>query len=278
MRRGFDDSPEFLRLLSGDDTVDLSLVALEVARDLYPELDPSDYLGRLDALAERVRDRCPPGAMARRILGQINWVLFVEESFRGNDESYYDPRNSFLNEVLDRKLGIPISLSMIYLAVADRLGLAMSGVNLPAHFIVRSRWGSEAVFVDPYHGGTLLDREGCQRLLEKVTGQGVILTDEQLAPCSPALVVRRMLHNLKAVYLRENDFASALPVLRRLTALAGDDPIERRDLGVACLHAGRPGEAIDHLDAYLTAFPKATDSVPVATLLKVARREVASWN
>jgi regulator of sirC expression with transglutaminase-like and TPR domain len=280
VRRAFEDSPEFLRLLRGDDAADLTRVALEVARDLYPGLEPGEYLAKLDALAERVRDRCPPGAKVRHILGQINWVLFVEESFRGNDESYYDARNSFLNEVLDRKLGIPISLSLVYLAVAERLGLAMSGVNLPAHFVVRSRWGpaSEAVFVDPYHGGTLLDRRGCQRLLERVTGQGVELTDRQLAPCPPAQLVRRMLHNLKAVYLRDNDFASALPVLRRLAALSGDDPIERRDLGVACLHAERPGEAIDHLDAYLAAHPKASDATPVASLLKVARREVASWN
>ncbi|HEU5118495.1 MAG TPA: transglutaminase-like domain-containing protein [Isosphaeraceae bacterium] len=278
MRRTFDNSPEFRRLLSGDEAVDLTRLSLEIAQDLYPDLDNAAYLIRLDALAERVRDRCPSGAKVRQILGQINWVLFVEESFRGNDESYYDPRNSFLNEVLDRKLGIPISLSVIYMAVADRLGLALSGVNLPAHFIVRSRWGSDAVFVDPYHGGTLMDRQGCQRLLEQVTGQGVELTDEQLAPCSPVLVVRRMLHNLKAVYLRENDFVSALPILRRLTALSGDDPIERRDLGVACLHADRPAEALDHLDAYLTAFPRAPDSVPVASLLKVAQREVASWN
>lgn len=275
----FADSPEFLRLIRGEHEPDLMLLALEIARDAYPDLDASSYVLQIDRLADRVRDRCPQGASARHILGQINWVLYVEEKFEGDTENYYDARNSYLNEVIERKLGIPMSLSLLYLAVAERLGLAMSGVNLPAHFIIRAGNGSGTIFVDPYHGGKLLDREGCEALAAEVLGrEPEPLSDAALAPCPTRILVARMLRNLKAAHLREHDFVSALPVLRRLVALDKDDPEEKRDLGVSCLHAGRPGEAIDHLKHYLNARPKASDAEDVAAMLKVARLEIASWN
>lgn len=274
----FAHSPEFQRLVRGDDAADLARVALEIARDGCPEVDVEAYLARIDRLADRVRDRCRDGAAVRHLLGQINWVLFVEEGLQGNDSAYYDPRNSYLNEVLDRKLGIPISLSVLYLAVAERLGLVMHGVNLPGHFLIRTGQGGQTIFVDPYHGGLLLDRAGCARRVEEVTGQPVALDDASLAPCTSPVLVARMLRNLKAVYLRQGDFAAAVPVLRRLVALSPADPLERRDLGVACLHLERAGESIGHLQAYLDARPQADDADDVGALLRLARRKVAEWN
>jgi regulator of sirC expression with transglutaminase-like and TPR domain len=274
----FADSPEFLRLLRGEDEPDLTRVAMEIARDSYPTLDVPAYLARIDLLADRVRERCPEGAKPRHILGQINWVLFVEEKFHGNEEDYYDARNSYLNQVLDRKTGIPISLSALYLAVADRLGLAMSGVNLPAHFVLRTGKGEGTIFIDPFHAGTILDRRGCEKRVAEVTGQSISLPESALAPCSTETIVLRMLRNLKASYLRDHDFPSALPVLRRLVALTRNDPDERRDLGVCCLHAGHAGESLGHLSAYLVARPSADDGEDVSALMQVARREVASWN
>jgi regulator of sirC expression with transglutaminase-like and TPR domain len=274
----FGHSPQFERLVGGDAFADLTRIALEIAADAYPGLDIPAYLARIDALAERVRQRCPDGAPVGHILGQINWVLYDEEDFRGNSENYYDPRNSYLNEVLDRRLGIPISLSVLYLAVAGRIGLAMDGVNTPAHFMVRVARPGEEIFVDPYHGGVRLDRRGCARRVSQVTGEPVRLAAMKLGPCPPSEIVARMLRNLKAIYLKDGAFASSLPVLRRLVALLRSEPLERRDLGVACIHAGRPGEAIDHLAAYLAARPSADDAGTVASLLRTARRAVASWN
>lgn len=274
----FAESPEFLRLLRGDGEPDLTRLALEIARDAYPSLDPADTLRRIDALAARVRDRCPDGARPRHIVGQINWVLFVEEKYQGNSEDYYDPRNSYLNQVVDRKFGIPISLSVLYMAVAERIGLEMAGVNLPAHFVVRTGRGTSTLFVDPFHGGAILDRSGCEARVAEVTGQDVALPDSAFAPSGVGEIAARMLRNLKAVYLRSQDFASALPVLRRLVALSREDPIERRDLGVACLKADRPGEALDHLPAYLEARPEADDADVVASLVRAARRKLAGWN
>ncbi len=278
MRVPFAESPEFRRMLRGEPATDLTRIALEIARDVYPDLDEGRYLGKLADLASRVRERCPPEAKARHVLGQINWVLFVEEGFRGDTEDYYDPRNGYLNDVIDRKAGIPISLSVLYLALADRLGLAMAGVNLPAHFVVRTGAGESAIFVDPFHSGALLDRNGCQRRVEEVTGQAVTLTDAILAPCPLPTIVARMLRNLKAVYLQKHDFPSALPVLRRLSAMAPEDPLERRDLGMVCLHSDRPGEAVTHLSAYLDASPQAADAEAVASLLLTARSTLALRN
>lgn len=274
----FADSPEFLRLLRDEDEPDLTRLALEIARDAHPNLDARAYLAQIDALAARVRDRCPQGAKARHIVGQINWVLFVEERFRGNSEHYQDPRNSYLNDVIDRKLGIPLSLSILYLAIADRIGLAMSGVNLPGHFVIRAGRGDATMFIDPYGEGAILDRAGCKRLAAAATGRESPLPDDVYAPCSTRVIVVRMLRNLKAAYLREHDFSAAIPVLRRLVALRKTDLEERRDLGIACVHAGLAGEALGHLAAYLAVRPKAQDAEDIQALVQVARRDVAARN
>jgi regulator of sirC expression with transglutaminase-like and TPR domain len=274
----FADSPEFQRLLRREASCDLVKLALEVARDAFPELDAHVYLEKIEALARRVRDRCPPGTRPRQVLGQINWVLFVEESYQGNTEDYYDPRNSYLNEVIDRRTGIPISLSILYAALADRVGLPLAGVNLPAHFMLRVGQGESTLFVDPFHSGALLDRKGCQRTIARLVGEPVELSDLQLAPCGTDLVVTRLLRNLKGIYLRSHDFMAALPVQRRLAALNQGDAREQRDLGMLCLQVDRPGEAIVPLEAYLEARPESDDAAPVRALLRAARREVAAWN
>lgn len=279
MRPGpFADSPEFRRLIAGERAVDPARVALELAADAYPGLDIEDYLARIAALSGRVRPRCPSNAGAREVLGQVNWVLFVEEELRGNQDDYYDPRNSYLNEVLDRRLGIPISLSVLYWAIARPLGLSVAGLNFPGHFMLRVDDGQETLFVDPFHSGAILDREACRRRLSEILQQPVDLSDEMTAPAPLAVVVTRMLRNLKSIYLRAEDVPSVLPIQRRLVALNPRDAEEVRDLGVLCLRAERPGEAIDPLQAYLSASPADPRSGEIATLLVAARRRLAEWN
>jgi regulator of sirC expression with transglutaminase-like and TPR domain len=274
----FADSPEFRRLVAGEGRVALARIALEIAADAYPGLDIASYLARIAAMAERVRPRCPRSACVRDVLGQINWVLFVEEELRGNHEEYYDPRNSYLNEVLDRKLGIPISLSVIYWAVAESLGLPVAGANLPAHFMLQVEDGDRTWFVDPFHSGAVMSREMCRRRLSEILQQPVDLDDAMAAPCTAATVVTRMLRNLKAIYLRGEDPASVLPVQRRLAALNPRDADEVRDLGVLCLQAERPGEALDPLQSYLESSPTDALVPEISALLAAARRQLASWN
>jgi regulator of sirC expression with transglutaminase-like and TPR domain len=258
--------------------VHLARIALEIARDAYPDIEIESYLERIRELAERVRPRCPPGARVRDVLGQINWVLFVEQEMQGNREDYYDPRNSYLNEVLDRRLGIPISLSVLYWSVAEQVGLSMAGVSLPAHFMLRVDEGERTWFVDAFHSGAVMCPETCERRLSEILQQPVVLTDSLTAACSIEGVVARMLRNLKSIYLRLQDLPSALPVQRRLTALNPRDPDELRDLGVLCVQADRPGEAFDPLQAYLQTSPPVAKAQEIRALLEVVRRRLAQSN
>ena len=278
MRDRFSGSPEFQRLLRGDEAVDLVLINLEVARDVAPGVDPGSCLAAIDALADRVRPRCGPRADAPALLAAINQTLFVEDGFRGNTEDYYDPRNSYLNEVVDRRLGIPISLAILYAAVAGRLGLRLDGVNTPLHFLLRVTDEEPALFVDPYHAGTLLDRPGCERLLSELSGQPVRLGFEHFTPCNLTTVVARMLRNLKRIYLDRGDSIRALPVVRRLAALNRRDLLEQRDWGLTAARAHHPGEAIDPLTAYLAEAPPGDPADRVREVLRAARRAVSTWN
>lgn len=281
MRPPFADDPEFRKLLAGDGgDADLARVALEVARDAYPGLDVDPYLDRLDALAERARDRCTSLDKPRLVLGQINWVLYVEEEFRGNTEHYLDPKNSYINEVIDRKTGLPITLSLLHARIASRLGLDVSGLNTPGHFLLRVEDPAAGmpVFVDPFHSGALLDRAGCERTLTRVAGRPVRLTDDQLEPCPAREVVARLLRNLKAVYLRSDDYPALIPVQKRLAALNPDEPTELRDLGMLYLQTDRPAEAVTPLQTYLDRRPGVPEAEAIRALLKAARRDVAMRN
>jgi len=278
VRDPFVEDPEFRKLLGGEEPVDLAQVNLEIARDARPDLDTPSYLARLDDLAARVRDRCPRGSGARFMIGQINWILFVEEEFRGNGDDYFDPRNSYLDEVMDRKLGIPIALSVLYAAIADRVGLALGGVNLPLHFLLRATDEEPALFVDPFHEGAIRDRAGCEELLSRLSGRPIRLGFESFTPCNAATTVARMLRNLKAIHLERGEFADALPVVRRLAAIGRNDLVEQRDWGMVSLRADRPGEATGPLRRYVEGMPEAPDVEDVRALLKVALREVAFRN
>ncbi len=274
----FAESPEFRRLLGGEPGVRLARIALEIARDAEPDLDVDAYLARIDALAERARQRCGATPRARAVLGQIHWVLFVEEGFRGNDGDYYDARNSYLNEVLDRKLGIPISLAVLYADVAAGLGLELAGVDLPGHFVLRVLSESPPLFVDAYNEGAMLDRGNCERLVEGVVGQPVALTDAQIEPVGPAKVVARMLRNLKTIHLRGDDYPAALRVVRRLAALAPDDLDEQRDWGLLAYRTGHPGESLGPLSRYVEGRTNAPDIDVMSEVVRAVRREVIERN
>jgi regulator of sirC expression with transglutaminase-like and TPR domain len=273
----FEHSPEFRKLLDGDPAADLTLIALEIGRDADPGISPEDYLARIDGLSERVRARCPDGCRTAHILGQINWVLFIEEGYTGNQDDYDDPRNSYLHEVMERKTGIPISLCILYRAVAERLGLEMDGVNLPAHFMLRID-GDSPLYVDAFHSGTLLDPPGCARQIARVIGKPVELSSMQLAPAQPQTIVARMLRNLKMQLLRRDEYDAARRVIERLVAIDRCNPIEQRDLGLVCVRTEHPGEAIRALDAYLQAVPDADDAEEIRSLIRSAMRELAQRN
>jgi regulator of sirC expression with transglutaminase-like and TPR domain len=257
--------------------VDLAETALLLAQEEYPEVDVEATLSELAGLAHDVRPRLL-GPLAARVAALCRY-LFHELGFRGNTQDYYDPRNSYFNEVLERRTGLPITLTLVAIGVGGRAGLAVEGVGLPGHFIAKAVGdGEEDVLFDPFHGGRLLTPPQCEALVEQVTGNRFRATPEALTAVTPQAFVTRMLTNLKGVYLKSGDFTRAARVISRLCQLLPDDPLQRRDLGVSLAQAGLPGQAIEPLEAYLSASPDGADSDAVRRLLQQARGEIAKWN
>jgi regulator of sirC expression with transglutaminase-like and TPR domain len=256
--------------------LDLAELALQLARDEYPDLDVEAYLGEIEALAHEAR-RLVRGDFDARVTGLCRY-LFHEMGFRGNIKDYYDPRNSYLNQVLERRTGIPIALSAVMMAVGRRVGLDVAGIGLPGHFVVRVQGDGEEIFVDPFHGGRRITPDDCAILVHQITGEDFAPTPENLRPMPLAFVAQRMLNNLKGIYLQKDDFVRAVRVMERLRQLSPGDATQRRDLGVCYLRLEQPGRAIDHLAAYVTSLPDAEDAKTVSELLKQARRVVAGLN
>jgi regulator of sirC expression with transglutaminase-like and TPR domain len=255
---------------------DLAEVALRLAADEYPSLDVDAHLSELNGMAHEVKSYLR-GTLEARVTGLCRY-LFHEMGFRGNQEEYYDPRNSYFNQVLDRKTGIPITLSTLVMAVAKRAGLRVLGVGLPGHFLAKAVKGDEEILFDPFHGGRLLNVEQCERLVQRVTRSAFVATPETLEALPTGFIVQRMLSNLKGIYLRRSDFGRAARVIERLLQLTPGDPFQNRDLGIALFHAGKLGRALDHLKAYLSSSPHAGDAQAIRDMLRAASAEVARWN
>ncbi len=267
-----------LTLLARDPAapLDLAELALMLARDEYPDLDVAAYLSELDGMAREAQAYLG-GSLEARVHGLCRY-LFHEMGFHGNSQHYYDPRNSYFNEVLDRRTGIPITLSAVALAVGQRVGLDVVGVGLPGHFIAKARAGGREVFFDPFHGGRVLEPEQCEQLVRQATGRDFKATAMTLRGCFLGPLVYRLLSNLKAIYLSDGDFGRAVRVIERLLQLSPDDPVQLRDLGAAFVEDGQPGRALGPLGAYLAARPDANDAAAVRQLLQQAQNAVARWN
>ncbi len=260
----------FAELLAREE-IPLAEAALAIAEEEYPDLAPSAYLARLDELAARAEKRLPARRTAAEVLVVLRRVLFEEAGFRGNEADYYDPRNSFLNEVLDRRLGIPISLSLVYLAVARRLGLPVDGVSFPGHFLVRHSAPGRVLFVDPYNHGELLTAEDCRRRWSAVAQGRGEFQPRWLEPSTPRQILARMLHNLKRIYGEKGDDVRTLWVIDRLLLLAPDDLAERRDRGLVSARLGGTAAAAADLEAYLAASPAAPDAEEIRELAQALR-------
>jgi regulator of sirC expression with transglutaminase-like and TPR domain len=257
---------EFIRAVAGDE-FSLGYVALLIAAEEYPQLDPAPYLQRLEYYTERVKDRLADESAPPVLLSEISKVLFEEEGFRGNAEAYYDPRNSYLNDVLDRKLGIPITLSILYLEVGWRLGLPLEGVNFPGHFLVRYQGEALRLLVDPFQGGTIRFEDEAQDLLDRVYGGTVKLQSDYLRGADKRDVLVRLLSNLKTVHLNTRDDERALAAAERILILRPDSAEDVRDRGMLLARRGRVAEAVAELEHYLDVLPGAPDAQRIRLLL-----------
>jgi regulator of sirC expression with transglutaminase-like and TPR domain len=202
-----------------------------------------------------------------KMVQEINQYLFVEQNFSGNDHDYYDPRNSFITDVLDRRLGIPLSLSIIYMVLGDRLGFAIEGISFPGHFIVRPQHPDLEIFIDPYNKGEILFPEDCANKLTQLYGREVPLQGEYLQPVGIRRILDRLLTNLKLIYLRRHEPVKALAAIERSLMLNPDVPTQWRDRGLICYQLDRYTEARIDLESYLRHSPYAEDSQIIIQLL-----------
>lgn len=247
--------------------IDLAAGAVLIAAAEYPQLQVKPYLHRLDVLAERVHDRLSGETAPVLVLEELCRVLFVEEGFRGNADAYYDPRNSFLNDVLDRKLGIPITLGIVMLEVGWRVGLPICGINFPGHFLVRYEGEVARLLIDPFDGGRVRWEDEGQELLDRVYGGMVRMREEFLQPASRSDILARVLTNLKGIYLNTRDDGRALACVDRILMIRPTAPVELRDRGLLLARVGRNDEAVTELEKYLDRAPAATDAQRVRSLI-----------
>ncbi len=250
--------------------ISLAHAALLIAQDAYPDLDAAAYIARLDGMAQTLRHRLRADISVADKIKALNHYLYDELGFAGNNADYYDPRNSYLNDVIDRKLGIPISLSVLYIEIGRRLGLKLAGVSFPGHFLVKCTVREGAIILDPYAKGASL---GIKDLQLKLAALGVLKAGAEVAPESvmPMLasadhkeILARMLRNLKAIFLQKRDHARALGVVERIVLLAPDADEEIRDRGIIYQELECFRAALSDLQRYLELRPRAQDARVIA--------------
>ncbi len=258
----------FARLVARPEPeIDLAAGALCIAADGRPDLDPDPTLEIIEGLAERVRLRLDLGDPADFVLDRLHDVLYREAAFRAPTAAEYrDPRNSLLNEVVVRRIGLPISLAIVQLEVGWRIGLAVHGIGLPGHFIVG---GPGGVLLDPAAGGRLLTRDDCQALIRRSLGEGVLLHAGMLRPSGKREILARVLRNLRSVYLARREWAAALGAVELLAVVEPTDPDHGRDRGLVLGRMGRFSEAIACLGRYLDERPDGHDAGDVRQVVSI---------
>lgn len=253
----------------------LDHAALAIAALEYPELNPAACEAALESLAARVARAGPVDLLSR--IRSLRRILADEEGFAGNTDHYDAPENSFLNIVLQRKVGLPITLSVIYLEVARRAGTPLFGVSLPGHFVVGSAIGKEKLVIDPFHHGQILTESGCEDLLKRVAPQ-VRFSAKMIAPASVRSICYRMLTNLKRVYLDQGDGERALAVIELLLAIAPDHPGELRTRAAIFASLGAYRSALADVERCLAISPDAADRENLLHTAKTLRGRLEYLN
>ena len=259
----------FTELMERDEpAIDLARACLLIARDAYPELDVEGYLGEIERLAARLRGRLPGTEDAEARVATLNEFLFADLGYTGNADHYYDPRNSYLNEVLDRRTGIPLTLSVLYMEVGRRVGLALEGVSFPGHFLVRLQLPGALLVLDPFSGGEPVPAAELRARLRRVIPQGAtgpvpleeLPLEQFLEPAGKRQILARLLRNLKGIYREAGQPERLLGVLNRMLQVSPDAHGELRDRGLLYQQLECHRAALKDLADYAALAPDAPDA------------------
>lgn len=256
----------FASLVRQDDSIPLFESALTLGQDFYPEMDFAEQEVELDMLTLKLRQRLPADASQIQRLRILNQFFFQELAFAGNVNNYYDPDNSYIHRVIATRRGIPISLAVVYMELAQQIGLDMKGVSFPGHFLMKLSVQSGEIVLDPMNGSSL-SREDLEERLEPYLDQQAEhdFGDElplaaYLRAAHPREILARMLRNLKAIFMESQRWQQVLDVQERLVILLPEEITERRDRGLARAHLGHAQAALEDLEAYLALRPHAEDA------------------
>lgn len=273
----FHDDTEFRKLLVRDSDVDLTVLALELARDGQPKLDFGHTLEWISRRADEVRSHLVRARNDRAMLRELSRCLSGTHGLHGDKEAFQRSESSYINRVIETGVGIPISLSLVYVAVAQRAGVDLEGVAAPMHFLSRLETVEGPLFVDAFHQGDVLSYDECCTWLESLSGLAPEDIENSLEPAPPREVVIRMLNNLKALQVKQEQWDQVWHVQRRLAALHPGSFDQRRDLALVALKSNRPGPAIDLLEGCLKTCT-AQDRPILQGHLIAAERLLADWN
>lgn len=270
---------ELVELLSGhDEEVELDRAALELATIEYPQIEIGSFLDILDSYAVELAGRLQDDTSGPDFVIAANQYLFNELGFTGNAKNYYDPRNSCLNEVLTERTGIPITLCLVYMEIARRLAKPVYGIGLPGHFIVQYDDGEYQTFIDPFHGGTLLNPGECYDLARRSSGEQVADDPSLLMRVGKQHMIRRMINNLRAVYFFRRSYQKALKVLDLLLAANPESADEYKQRSVAHLEMKNYKASRNDLERYLKLAPDSPDREQMEKQLRALKQYIAGMN
>lgn len=258
--------------------LELDRATLLIAAEQYPHLQIEAYLRQLDAFAETARARDDLYADPLRRVLRMNELLFEKLGFQGNSENYYDIRNSFLNDVIDRRTGIPITLSVIYLEVARRIGLKLAGVGLPGHFLVKYSDERGEIIIDPFHHGRILTEDQCREMINEIYNGEMKFRLAFLQSTPRKQILARILQNLKGIYARAMDHPKTLGAIERILLINPDSTIDIRDRGLVYFALERYVQARTDLEEYLRRMPAAEDAGEIKKWLSQIRQRQAQLN
>jgi regulator of sirC expression with transglutaminase-like and TPR domain len=256
----------------------LDRAALAIGLEEYPELKIDEYLKKIDSLAARVEVLVGEDRSVSAVLEGLKEVLFVQEALKPNQEDYYDPRNSFINDVLDRKVGIPISLSVIFMEVARRLDFPVYGVGFPGHFLVKVHENQRELLIDVFNRAKIITEKDCQELLDQIYGGSVAIQPSFLQSMSKKSIISRMLFNLKAIFYQREDYYKALTMVERILMLNPGTPSEIRDRGLLYMQTSLFAKALADLNYYLQAAPSPDDASYIEGHIQTLRKIIAAGN